>query len=107
MRWALPAVALAFLISSDANAVVFGGSNLGFMGYPDSSCRKPYSKPVRPYNFSSQFDIDSYNRQVDEYNFELDHYIRCVKEYVENANNDINRIKEKADDLITDAKSLP
>ena len=64
-----------------AFALVIGGSNLGIMGYPSPSC----------YLYSR-----------DEYSVRS--YIDCINEYVENANNDIKRIKEAAQDAVSDAK---
>ncbi len=91
-----PALIIALLVmSSSAFAMVFGGSNLGIMGYPKHSCSKPY----KPFEFTSQFEVDNYNRQ-------LAMYIGCIKEYVENANNDIERIQEAAKSAIDEAKSL-
>ena len=94
------------LLASNADAYVFGGTNFGFMGYPDASCRRPYSKPVEPYNPTSQYEIDSYNSQVDQYNATLSRYQECVNEYVDNAKNDIKRITEKANALIDEERSL-
>jgi hypothetical protein len=82
--------------------MVFGGSNLGLGGYPSNSCTKPI-KPTRPYTFDSQWEIDSYNREVDRYNSNFRDYIDCIKEYLDNADNDIKRIKEKAQEAIDEA----
>lgn len=87
-----------------ATAIVFGGSNLGILGYSEHDCIKPY-KPTEPYSFDSQWEVDLYNSQVDTYNFELDQYISCIREYVENANNDIERIKEKYQNAIDEASN--
>ena len=97
----LLSVALSFPLC--AAAVVYGGSNLGFGGYPSMSCNKP-QKPYKPYSFNNQWEVDTYNSQVNEYNEEYRQYISCVKEYVDNAQNDINRIKEKVQDAIYDVK---
>lgn len=86
-----------------ANAVVYGGSNMSYSGYPGSTCSKP-SKPDRPYGTTS-WDIDSYNAKVRDYNSEMRQYIECVKAYLDNANNDIRRIKEQIDEEISKAKS--
>ena len=85
-------------IAITANALVFGGSNLtfigypGFMGYPECDCKKPY----KPYQFNSQYEIDSFNDEVNR-------YIDCVNEYMENADNDMKRIKEAKDDAYNEA----
>jgi hypothetical protein len=99
------ACALIFC-SSVAGAVVFGGSNLGPFGYPSHQCNPPYSKPIEPYQFESQWEVDSYNLEVERYNQELEGFIECVREYIENADNDVRRIQEKTDEAIRDAQSL-
>lgn len=93
---------VAFLLPSLAYASVYGGTNLGYTGYPSHTCFKP-SKPIKPMSFSSQWDVDSYNSQVDHYNLQIQQYLRCIEEYVDSANNDINRIREKAQDAINEA----
>ncbi|MCU1114406.1 hypothetical protein JAK74_11410 [Stenotrophomonas maltophilia] len=40
------------------------------------------------------------------YRDELERYFRCVKEYLENANNDIERIREAQEEAIAQAKRL-
>lgn len=81
-----------------------GGSNLGFGGYPEPRCNKPYSKPSKPYSFNSQWEVDSYNREVERYNQELRTYQDCVVEYLENAGNDMKRIREAMDDVVAEAR---
>ena len=81
------------MFSQVANALVYGGSNLGYMGYPESSCRKPY----KPYSPISQYEADSYNE-------DMRRYVQCVKDYLENANNDIKRIREAMQNEVDKAK---
>ncbi len=97
---------LTLMASSNSFGLVLGGSNLGFRGYEDHTCSKPYVAPIKPYSFDSQWEIDSYNRQVTQYNYELEAFIGCIKEYVENANNDIKRISEAINEAIDEANSL-
>lgn len=80
------------LISTTAFSFVSGGSNLGLMGYPEHTCSKPY----KPYEFNDQYELDSYRSEVQT-------YINCINEYVENANNDIERIREAAQSAIDEA----
>ncbi|MBI1328200.1 MAG: hypothetical protein GC136_11265 [Alphaproteobacteria bacterium] len=85
---------VALPINTSAHASVFGGSNLSFTGYPSPQCRKPY----KPYEFTSQFDVDTYNDEVER-------YVRCIKEYIDNASNDIDRIKEAVNTAVNEANS--
>ncbi len=86
-------MAIALLaVTGTAGASVYGGSNLGFSGYPDPTCRKPYP----PYS-DSAMDRENYRS-------DMDRYIRCVKEYLENANNDIDRIRQAQEEAIAEAK---
>ena len=82
-------------VSLPAHALIFGGTNLGFMGYPEHECMQPY----KPFEFTDQFQVDQYNR-------DFERYIDCIKEYVENADNDIKRIQEAAEAAIDEAKSI-
>lgn len=63
-------------------AFVFGGSNLGFSGYPEFS----KSKPIKPIYY------DKF--QHENYISEIQRYERDLKEYLENAKNDVQRIQE-------------
>ncbi|WP_421781824.1 hypothetical protein [Kiloniella litopenaei] len=97
---------LVLLSASTSIAYIYGGTNFSYNGYPDHTCRAPYSKPVKPYTFNYQWEIDQYNSEVEKYNFELKRYFNCIEEYVDSASNDIERIKEKANDAIYEAKAL-
>jgi hypothetical protein len=84
---------LFFILSvAGANAYVPGGTNFGILGYPEHSCRKPF----KPYQFNDQYELDNYRDEVQA-------YIDCINEYVENAGNDIERIKESAESAIGEA----
>ena len=69
--------------------------------YPSQDCIKP-DKPVEPYSFDIQWEIDAYNSEVEICNMELEQYINCIGEYVENANDDMQEIKRKAQEAIDD-----
>jgi hypothetical protein len=99
-------LALLFFVSAaiPAMALVFGGSNLGFSGYPEHSCHKPI-KPSQPFTFQSQWEVDIYNSSVDTYNSKISIYINCIQGYIDNAKNDIGRIKAKINDAISEARS--
>ncbi len=86
---------IIFIISNNLLAIVFGGSNLGMFGYSSHDCSKPY----RPYQFNSQYEVDDYNNEVN-------YYINCIEEYLDNAKNDILRIQNKMNDAIDEANSL-
>jgi hypothetical protein len=62
---------------------VYGGTNFGYSGYPDHSCRKPYDR------------TNTYARQS---------YVKCINDYIENANNDVKRINEAQQEAISEAK---
>ena len=108
MKFLIPTVIISVILLfplSGTQAMVFGGSNLGFMGYPDHECTPPYSKPYKPYSFSDQYQIDTYNAEVEQYNSEMRRYRDCIREYVENAKNDIQRVREKANEAINQSNS--
>jgi hypothetical protein len=62
-------------------------------------------RTIWPYSFSSQYEVDSYNLEAEIYNNEMRVYSDCMSEYVENAKNDLVRIKEKANEAISEASS--
>ena len=41
--------------------------------------------------------------EVENYNSQLQIYISCIEDFVDNANNDIKRIREKAEEAINEA----
>lgn len=88
-----------------ASAYVIGGTNFDFRGYPEPNCIKPI-RPNKPYSFNSQWEVDSYNRQVESFNMQYDMYVDCVKTYLDNASKDIDRIKEKMKSAIDDARGV-
>jgi hypothetical protein len=102
---AIGMIAVVAVAPLTAQAFVIGGSNLPMFGYPAPACTKPMSKPIKPYEFSDEGAVDEYNSEVDEYNSRLSTYTSCIREYVDNANNDIKRIREKAQEAIDEANS--
>lgn len=99
-------VVLVFLLSMPlvANAYVPGGSNLDIFGYPKHKCLKP-DRPVRPYDLSNKWAVDSYNSQVESFNFERQTYLDCIMEYLANAKRDIERIKEASQSVVEEANA--
>ena len=95
---------LICFVTASAYAIIFGGTNFGWTGYPDHECRKP-EKPIRPYSISNQWEVDSFNNDVDNYNMNRRTYINCIKNYLDNANNDVLRIHEKMDSALEEAKN--
>ncbi|HDL6893856.1 TPA: hypothetical protein PXM15_000946 [Yersinia enterocolitica] len=82
-----------FLLPMLSFAAVFGGSNLGFQGYPEFSD----SPPLPPFN-ADEYSMNSYRMEVDR-------YVSKAKEYVENSNNDIKRINEANEEAIQKANN--
>ncbi|WP_312202650.1 hypothetical protein [Kosakonia cowanii] len=77
-----------------SHAAVFGGSNLGFSGYPAFDERVP----------SPPFTDDRYAWET--YTQEVDRYTKRAKEYLENSNNDMKRIQEAQEDAIEKANRV-
>jgi hypothetical protein len=102
MRKFVTAASLAMLMAP-AGAVVFGGSNLGVFGYPEADCRRP-EPPTRPFQPTSQWEIDTYNSEVDSYNNDLRQFIACTREYLDNAQADIKRVQERMQEAIDRAR---
>lgn len=74
-----------------SSAIVMGGSNLGFGGYPEFT----EIAPTPPYS-DDQYAWENYRRQVDD-------YTEKAKQYLEDSNSDMERIKEAQQDAIRKA----
>ncbi|HBM2960883.1 TroA family protein [Klebsiella variicola] len=77
-----------------ASAIVMGGSNLGFSGYPEFS----EIAPTPPYS-DDQYAWDSYRREVAD-------YAEKAKQYLEDSNSDMKRIQEAQQDAIQKANDV-
>lgn len=88
-------LAMIFLCACCTGAgYIFGGSNLGFGGYPDFS----ELGPSKPWN-NDEYSARRYQREVKE-------YVEKAKEYVENAENDKKRINNSIEDAIQKADEV-
>lgn len=72
----------------------YGSSNLSFSGYPSYDERSP----MRPYS------NDEYSQ--DRYKYEVEKYVKDAKDYIENADNDIKKIKAAQQDAINKANRV-
>lgn len=66
---------------------------------PSPYCSKP-SKPLKPYAFSNQFEIDSYKLRIEEFINDAERYKRCIQAFVEEQENDANTHKNAANNAI-------
>lgn len=74
-------------------AYVYGGTNLGFGGYPEFSAYAPSA----PYGYEvSEYEFNSYRDKVER-------FVNQIEEYIENGNNDIRRISEAQEAAIDKA----
>lgn len=89
---ALPLLSV-LLMPTACLATVFGGSNLGFGGYPEFS----EVAPTPPYT-NDQYAWENYKQEVDAYTAK-------AKQYLEDANYDIQRIQEAQQDAINKANA--
>ena len=62
---------------------------LADMFSPSPSCSKPY----KPYEFSSQYELDSFNDDVQRYK-------RCIQDFVDEQNDAVTKHQQAADDAI-------
>lgn len=89
-----------------ASAVVSGGSNLDKFDYPSHSCSKPpkSTRVFKPHSYANEWEVEHYNAEVRNYNAKFEKYADCIRNYVDNAKNDMERIREKANEAIADAE---
>lgn len=62
---------------------------------PSPSCTKPY----KPYQFNEQYEIDSYNDNVQRYK-------RCIQDFVDKQNKAVSKHQQAADDAIDEWNSF-
>lgn len=96
-------IAVVLLIPQASFSFVIGGSNLTMGRYPEHSCLKPVP-PIRPIISPSRLEIETYNSLLGEYKSMRQMYISCLQEYVDNATKDIERIQEKVESVVDEAK---
>ena len=88
-------ICCAIAFSYQCVAGVSGGSNLGLSGYPEHSCGlKPMEPLAETYMRDSDWETVINDMQMDGHDTLLSMYVDCINEYVDNANNDIKRIRE-------------
>lgn len=98
MKTAIGVVAVwSVLVATSA-----ANSNLGST-YPDPQCGAKPTQPERSEKFETQGELTSYNQAVDAYNSASVAYTQCVQLYLDNAVNDIERIRQKIDQAATAA----
>lgn len=90
MKSSITALVFAVMASSSF-AFVPGGSNLDIFGYPEFKEMEP----------SAPYSRDNY--AYDNYRFEVEQYVEAARKYVENANNDVLRTQEAAEEAIKKA----
>lgn len=110
----LALAALAVCVPCAASA----GTNFPALSdYPAPACVKPGDKPVMARHAprvvsaggvsitTEARDVKDYNKQVDAYNVALAAYTVCMNAYVDNAQADINTIKDKVNQAVAAGKT--
>lgn len=68
---------------------------LADMFTPSPSCSKPY----KPYEFTEQYQVDSFNNDVQRYK-------RCILDFVDEQNDAVRKHQQAADDAIDEWNSF-
>lgn len=89
----------AALLPFTAQALVLGGSNLGFEGYPAPQCTKP-ERPTPPASQYDKWGGDRYNAELERYQRDRELHIACIEKYLDNAKSDAQRIQERMQEAI-------
>ena len=97
------AVRISLMLCLLGSASAWAGSNLVSGDYPEPQCGERPSPPERPAVFESESQIESYNQQVKAYNTRVESYYACIQTYVDNALQDIARIKAKTRAVVDQA----
>lgn len=88
------AVACILQASPGVHASVYGGSNLGYSGYPEFNGFPPSA----PYG-NDKYAWDNYKQEVED-------YVRKAKQYIADADSDIERINEEKQNAIRKANNV-
>ncbi len=106
MRRSLALATLLSAIAPGAQAAVVGGSNINLTDYPAPSCTRPQTiaQPEKPADTKDKAAVDAFNKKVEVYNAKvavfntaMHAFNDCMKTYVDNANSDMQRIKQAVD----------
>ncbi|HEY2835953.1 MAG TPA: hypothetical protein VGI89_05225 [Rhizomicrobium sp.] len=94
------------------------GTNLpALKDYPAPDCAKPGDKPMMAKDApkvveaggvsitTSARDVKGYNERVGAYNATFAAYTRCMDAYVDNAQADMNAIRDKVNQAVTAGKA--
>lgn len=95
------AIVLALGVLPGASA----GSNLDPGGYPSHLCGEKPTQPDRPEYFKSEAELETFNRAVETYNIATEGYFQCIQLYVNDATEDIQRIKRTVSATIEEANN--
>ncbi|MDP2157047.1 MAG: hypothetical protein Q8K68_05000, partial [Nitrospirota bacterium] len=70
------------------------------------SCSKPNksTRVFKPHSYANEWEVEKYNSEVRNYNAKFEKYADCIRKYVDNAKNDMERIREKANEAIAEAE---
>jgi hypothetical protein len=99
----LGAATLAFTVFAVSMAAA--SSMYGY--YAPHDCSPPYAKPTTPYGgFTSQWEVDSYNSDVQVFNDELETFYECINDYITEGNRDIEEIQRQQRSARSDADNL-
>lgn len=89
MKLALKVMAAALMAS------LWAGSARADMFPPSPGCSRPY----KPFEFTTQYELDSFKRQVDSYE-------RCIEEFVREQREAAKKHTEAAKDAIDEWNSF-
>jgi len=108
---------IALILTAAAPGVAAAGTNFPSLAdYPAPSCVRPGDKPVlvrdAPRVVSAgglnvttgAKNTKDYNKQVDQYNAALQAYTACMNAYVDNAQADMNAIRDKVNKAVEQGK---
>lgn len=110
-------ILLLFLLAAAPGMAQAGTNFPALKDYPGPDCAKPGDKPVMAQeaakvvpaggnlNFSTgSRDVKGYNERVAQYNLALAAYTRCMDAYVDNAQADMNAIRDRVNQAVSAGK---
>jgi hypothetical protein len=108
---------IALVLTASLSGVAMAGTNFpSLTDYPAPNCIRPGDKPVMAKDAPRMVsaggvsfttgakNTKDYNKQVDQYNAALQDYTVCMNAYVDNAQADMNAIKDKVNKAVEQGK---
>ncbi|NBK97687.1 MAG: hypothetical protein EOM50_06655 [Erysipelotrichia bacterium] len=77
--------------------VLIGANLIADIFQPSPSCYEPI-KPFKPYSFTAQWEVDSYNNSISMNRIEIDSFRNCIQSFIDEQNMAIKKHLDAIDE---------